>query len=68
MLADFARYKAVSQAVREILQRHTDLIEPLSLDEPYLDVTENKGRLPTAARFARMICEQIREALRVRVP
>ena len=36
---DFTRYKAVSRAVREIFQRHTDLIEPLSLDEAYLDVT-----------------------------
>jgi DNA polymerase-4 len=32
---DFIRYKAVSRAVREILERHTDLIEPLSLDEAY---------------------------------
>src|SRR5438445_2265081 len=39
---DFARYRAVSRSVREILTRHTDLIEPLSLDEAYLDVTENK--------------------------
>src|ERR1700746_2720286 len=36
------RYRAVSRAVREIFLRHTDLIEPLSLDEAYLDVTENK--------------------------
>src|SRR5580698_5927957 len=39
---DFARYRAVSKRVREIFQRHTDLIEPLSLDEAYLDVTQNK--------------------------
>jgi len=42
---DFTRYKAVSQSVREIFQRHTDAIEPLSLDEAYLDVTENKTGL-----------------------
>jgi DNA polymerase-4 len=60
---DFARYKAVSSAVREIFQRHTDLIEPLSLDEAYLDVTENKLQLPTATRVARAIREQIREEL-----
>ena len=60
---DFARYKAVSVAVREILQRHTDIIEPLSLDEAYLDVTENKLQLPTATRVAKMIREQIREEL-----
>src|SRR6202789_1998690 len=44
-------------------QRHTDLIEPLSLDEAYLDVTENKMQLPTATRVAKMIREQIREEL-----
>jgi DNA polymerase IV len=60
---DFVRYKAVSSAVRQIFQRHTDLIEPLSLDEAYLDVTENKLGLPTATRVAKMIREQIREEL-----
>jgi DNA polymerase-4 len=60
---DFTRYKAVSLAVREIFQRHTDLIEPLSLDEAYLDVTENKLQLATATRVAKMIREQIREEL-----
>jgi DNA polymerase-4 len=58
---DFTRYKAVSLAVREIFQRHTDLIEPLSLDEAYLDVTANKMQLPTATRVAKMIREEIRE-------
>src|ERR1700735_5385997 len=60
---DFVRYKAASSAVREIFQRHTDLIEPLSLDEAYLDVTGNKMQLPTATRVAKMIREQIREEL-----
>jgi DNA polymerase-4 len=60
---DFTRYKAVSLAVREIFQRHTDLIEPLSLDEAYLDVTENKMHLPTATRVAKMIREQIHAEL-----
>jgi len=60
---DFTRYRAVSRSVREIFQRHTDLIEPLSLDEAYLDVTENKLNLPTATRVARAIREQIREEL-----
>jgi DNA polymerase-4 len=49
--------------VREIFQRHTDLIEPLSLDEAYLDVTENKLQLPTATRVAKIIREQIRDEL-----
>ena len=60
---DFVRYKAASSAVREIFQRHTDLIEPLSLDEAYLDVTENKLQLPTATRVAKIIREQIRDEL-----
>jgi DNA polymerase-4 len=60
---DFTRYRAVSQSTREIFKRHTDLIEPLSLDEAYLDVTENKTGLPTATRVARAIREQIREEL-----
>jgi DNA polymerase-4 len=60
---DFVRYKAVSLAVREIFQRHTDMIEPLSLDEAYLDVTENKTGLPTATRVAKAIREQIQSEL-----
>ena len=60
---DFTRYRAVSQSTREIFRRHTDLIEPLSLDEAYLDVTENKTGLPTATRVAKTIREQIREEL-----
>jgi DNA polymerase-4 len=60
---DFTRYRAVSNSVREIFKRHTDLIEPLSLDEAYLDVTENKTGLPTATLVARMIREQIRQEL-----
>ena len=60
---DFPRYRAVSRSVREIFKRHTDLIEPLSLDEAYLDVTENKTGLPTATLVARTIREQIRQEL-----
>jgi len=60
---DFKRYKAVSGSVREIFKRQTDLIEPLSLDEAYLDVTVNKTGLPTATLVARMIREQIRQEL-----
>jgi DNA polymerase-4 len=60
---DFARYRAVSNSVREIFKRHTDLMEPLSLDEAYLDVTENKTGLPTATDVARTIREQIGEEL-----
>src|SRR5499425_1817758 len=60
---DFPRYRAVSHQVREVFKRHTDLIEPLSLDEAYLDVSENKTGLPTATQVARVIREQIRMEL-----
>src|SRR5690242_9626014 len=60
---DFLRYRAVSRDVREIFKPHTDLIEPLSLDEAYLDVTENKTGLATATLVARTIREQIRQEL-----
>jgi DNA polymerase-4 len=60
---DFVRYRAVSRLTREIFKRHTDLVEPLSLDEAYLDVTENKTGLPTATRVASAIREQIRQEL-----
>jgi DNA polymerase-4 len=62
---DFSRYRAVSRVTHEIFRRHTDLIEPLSLDEAYLDVTENKTGLPTATRVARAIREQIRQELQL---
>ena len=58
---DFARYKAVSQQVRAIFLRHTDLVEPLSLDEAYLDVTEPKSGIELATEIARTIRAQIRE-------
>src|SRR5580700_10939892 len=60
---DFTRYRAVSSQVREIFKRHTDLIEPLSLDEAYLDVSENKTGLPSATSVARVIRQQIRAEL-----
>jgi DNA polymerase-4 len=62
---DFVRYRAVSSATREIFRRHTDLIEPLSLDEAYLDVSENKTGLPTATRVAKAIRQQIRDELQL---
>lgn len=60
---DFPRYKAVSMAVRAIFAQHTDAIEPLSLDEAYLDVTANKSNLPTATLVAKAIRQQIRDQL-----
>jgi DNA polymerase-4 len=58
---DFVRYKAVSKQVREIFLRHTDLVEPLSLDEAYLDVTAPKSGLPSATAIAEEIRRQIRQ-------
>ena len=58
---DFSRYKAVSKQVRAIFQRHTDLIEPLSLDEAYLDVSENRQNLPSATAVAQAIRSEIRD-------
>ena len=60
---DFVRYKEASRAIWGIFERHTDLIEPLSLDEAYLDVTENKTGLPTATLVAKTIWQQIRAEL-----
>ena len=58
---DFVRYKAVSRQVREIFARHTELIEPLSLDEAYLDVTTTLSGLPSATATAEAIRTAIRE-------
>lgn len=57
---DFVRYKAVSRQVRDIFERHTDLVEPLSLDEAYLDVTHARTGLPSATATAEAIRAQIR--------
>jgi len=60
---DFTRYRTASRLVREILLRHTDLVEPLSLDEAYLDVTETKTQQPSATATAKAIRASIREEL-----
>ncbi len=62
---DFSRYQAASRAAREIFAQYTDLIEPMSLDEAYLDVTENKPGLPTATRVAIAIRKQIKDELQL---
>ncbi len=62
---DFTRYRAASKATREIFRRHTDLVEPLSLDEAYLDVTANKTGMPTATAVAKAIRAQILEELQL---
>ncbi|CCG09740.1 DNA polymerase IV [Pararhodospirillum photometricum] len=57
----FDVYRAVSTQIRDIFAEHTDLIEPLSLDEAYLDVTENKRGIPHATTLAQLIRQRIRE-------
>ena len=57
----FEVYRAVSIQVREIFARFTDMIQPLSLDEAYLDVTENKPGLASATVIAQEIRRMIRE-------
>jgi DNA polymerase-4 len=57
----FEVYKAVSQQVREIFAEHTAIIEPLSLDEAYLDVTENLQNIPLARDVALAIRAKIKE-------
>ncbi|RIW13194.1 DNA polymerase IV [Algoriphagus lacus] len=57
----FERYKEISLQIREIFYEYTDLVEPLSLDEAFLDVTENKVNLKSAILIARQIREKIKE-------
>ncbi|UHG88989.1 DNA polymerase IV [Spirosoma oryzicola] len=57
----FDVYKAVSAQIRGIFAQYTPLIEPLSLDEAYLDVTNNLVNNPSATRIAQAIKEQIRQ-------
>jgi DNA polymerase IV len=58
---DFERYRAVSHQIRAIFERHTPLVEPLSLDEAYLDVTQELTGIPTATETAEAIRREIRE-------
>jgi len=60
---DFARYHAASQRVMAILRDCTPLVEPLSLDEAYLDVTENLWGEPLATTVAKRLKARIREEL-----
>ena len=51
----FERYKAISDSIKKIFYEYTDLVEPLSLDEAYLDVTHNKKGNPSASLLAEEI-------------
>lgn len=61
----FAAYKEASQKIREIFSRYTDLIEPLSLDEAYLDVTTDKQNIGSAIEIAKLIKQAIKDELRL---
>jgi DNA polymerase-4 len=61
----FEVYKDVSRRIKEIFRRYTDLIEPLSLDEAYLDVTHDKQNIGSAIEIARQIKQAIREELQL---
>ena len=56
----FDAYREASEAIRAIFRHHTDLVEPLSLDEAYLDVTVNKLGIASATQVAQMIRQEIR--------
>ncbi len=57
----FQRYREISEQIRKIFHEYTDLVEPLSLDEAYLDVTENKKGMDSANEIAREIRRKIFE-------
>ncbi|RRO25602.1 DNA polymerase IV [Flavobacteriaceae bacterium 14752] len=59
----FDRYKELSQRIRRIFFEYTDLVEPLSLDEAYLDVTQNKKGQPSATKIAEEIRQKIKSQL-----
>lgn len=59
MPGNHEKYREVSQQVRGVFQRYTDVIEPVSIDEAYLDVTNNKVENPSAIKVARLIQRDI---------
>ena len=59
--SNFKRYHEVSNQIRKIFYEYTDKVEPLSLDEAYLDVTENKKGNPSASLIAKEIRKKIKE-------
>ncbi|CAM1356717.1 DNA polymerase IV [Tenacibaculum halocynthiae] len=62
----YSRYKEISSKIRAIFYDYTDLVEPLSLDEAYLDVTENKKGISSASLIAQEIRQRIWEELELR--
>jgi DNA polymerase-4 len=62
----FERYTEISKKIRKIFYEYTDLVEPLSLDEAYLDVTQNKKGNPSATLLAKEIRQRIFDELGLR--
>lgn len=62
----FSRYKEISKKIKAIFHEYTDLVEPLSLDEAYLDVTKNKKGNPSASLIAQEIRQRIFNELKLR--
>ena len=60
---NYDKYLAVGQQIRSIFRRYTDIIEPMSIDEAYLDVTENKLGVKSAVKIARLIQNDIWQEL-----
>lgn len=55
------KYRQISQQVRQVFRRYTDIIEPVSIDEAYLDVTHNKNNIQSAVKIARLIQQEVWE-------
>lgn len=55
------KYRQISQQVRQVFRRYTDIIEPVSIDEAYLDVTHNKKNIQSAVKIARLIQQEVWE-------
>lgn len=62
---NFDKYREVSRQIRQIYESYTDIIEPLALDEAYLDVTQNKRQLKSATLIARRIQKEVWQKVRL---
>ncbi|MGG6794786.1 UNVERIFIED_CONTAM: DNA polymerase IV [Streptococcus canis] len=56
---NYEKYRTVGQQIRRIFRRYTDLVEPMSIDEAYLDVTDNKLDIKSAVKIAKLIQHDI---------
>lgn len=65
MPGNHEKYREISHQVREIFAKYTDIIEPVSIDEAYLDVTHNKQSIQSAVKVARLIQQEIWQEVRL---